>query len=247
MTMEWYQVAFGELYPLVYPHRDVAEAARVATRLAPHLAGARPTLDVACGDGRYMSALTGAGADMFGVDLSGHLLGEAAKRNELSGRLVCGDMRALPFVTGAFRSAINMFTSFGYFEADADNASVLAEINRVLASGSIFVMDFINAHAVEHKLKPQSQRTMGDATVRETRELSADGRFLVKQVRVEWPEREAVEYVERVRLYHRDDLRALLAGAGFDITAEHGDYELGPFEPSLSPRLILICMTRSNP
>ena len=88
---------------------------------------------------------------------------------------------------------------------------------------------------------------MGDATVRETRKLSADGRFLVKQVRVEWPEREAVEYVERVRLYHRDDLRALLAGAGFDITAEHGDYELGPFEASLSPRLILVCMTRSNP
>lgn len=246
MTREWYEVAFGELYPLVYPHRDVAEAARVAKKLAPYVAGARPTLDVACGDGRYMCALTRAGADMYGVDLSEHLLGEAAKRNELSGRLVCGDMRALPFVAGAFHSAINMFTSFGYFEADRDNAGVLGEINRVLASGSTFVMDFINAHGVRDKLKPHSQRTIHGATVNETRELSGDGRFLVKQVRVEWPGREAVEYVERVRLYHRDDLRALLADAGFDIRAEHGDYELGPFEVASSPRLILICMTRSN-
>lgn len=244
--MEWYQVAFGELYPLVYPHRDVAEAARVAKKLAPHVAHAGPTLDVACGDGRYMCALTSAGADMYGVDLSEHLLGEAAKRGELSGRLVCGDMRALPFVAGAFRSAINMFTSFGYFEADAENARVLAEIERVLASGGTFVMDFINAHVARAALKPRTQRTVRDATVDEERELSADGRFLAKRVRVKWPEREAVEYVERVRLYEREELRALLSGAGFDVKAEHGDYELGPFEVSASPRLILICTTRSN-
>ncbi|HET6463950.1 MAG TPA: class I SAM-dependent methyltransferase [Candidatus Krumholzibacteria bacterium] len=244
--MEWYQVAFGELYPLVYPHRDVAEAARVAKKLAPYVANARPTLDVACGDGRYMCALSNAGADMYGVDLSEHLLGEAAKRPELAGRLVCGDMRALPFIAGAFGSAINMFTSFGYFETDADNAGVLTEIKRVLATGGTFVMDFINAHAVTGKLKPHSQRTVRDATVHEARELADDGRFLVKRVRVEWPEREAVEYVERVRLYKRDELRALLAGAGFDVTTEHGDYELGAFEVPSSPRLILICTTRSN-
>jgi SAM-dependent methyltransferase len=246
MKMEWYQVAFGELYPLVYPHRDVAEAARVAKKLAPYVANARPTLDVACGDGRYMCALSGAGADMYGVDLSEHLLGVAAKRTELSGRLVCGDMRALPFVNGAFGSAINMFTSFGYFEADADNAGVLAEIERVLASRGTFVMDFINAHVARGALKPRTQRTVRDATVDEERELSADGRFLVKRVRVEWPGRDAVEYAERVRLFGREELRAMLSGAGFDIKAEHGDYELGPFEVSSSPRLILICTTRSN-
>src|SRR5712671_5684455 len=120
--MEWYKAAFGELYPLVYPHRDVNEAARVASRLAPIVAAARPTLDVACGDGRYMCALGAAGIDVYGVDLSEYLLGEAVKRAGLAGRVVCGDMRALPFVSGAFGSAINMFTSFGYFESDADNA-----------------------------------------------------------------------------------------------------------------------------
>ncbi|HEX6791240.1 MAG TPA: class I SAM-dependent methyltransferase, partial [Candidatus Krumholzibacteria bacterium] len=118
---EWYRVAFGELYPLVYPHRDVAEAARVAARLAPVIRSARPALDVACGNGRYMLALERAGVDMVGVDLSEYLLGEAVKNGQ-QGRVVCGDMRALPFVAGAFGSAINMFTSFGYFDDDADNA-----------------------------------------------------------------------------------------------------------------------------
>ncbi len=246
MTMEWYRVAFGELYPLVYPHRDVTEAARVARKLAPYVANARPTLDVACGDGRYMCALSRAGADMYGVDLSEHLLGEAAKRPDLAGRLVCGDMRVLPFTTGAFGSAINMFTSFGYFDADADNARVLGEIARVLASGGTFVMDFINAHVARAALRPRTQRTVRDITVDEERALSADGRFLEKRVRVKWPQREAVEYLERVRLYGREELRAMLSGAGFEVGTEHGDYELLPFEAASSPRLILICTTRSK-
>ena len=57
MSAEWFKIAFGELYPLVYAHRDVAEAARVAHLLAPIVGLSRPVLDVACGDGRYMSAL----------------------------------------------------------------------------------------------------------------------------------------------------------------------------------------------
>jgi SAM-dependent methyltransferase len=243
--MEWYQVAFGELYPLVYPHRDVAEAARVASRLFPIVSAARPTLDVACGDGRYMRALADAGVHVYGVDLSEYLLGEAAKRTGLDGRLVCGDMRALPFASGSFGSAINMFTSFGYFEADADNARALAEIERVLASRGAFVLDFINAGIVRHHMKPRSHRVVRGAEVEEERELSADARVLTKRVSVRWTDREPVEYVERVRLYDRDELRGLVNGAGFDVGAEHGDYELGSFDAAKSPRLILVSRKRS--
>jgi SAM-dependent methyltransferase len=238
--MEWYRVAFGELYPLVYPHRDVAEAARVASRLVPILMRGRPVLDVACGNGRYMCALAAAGVDVYGVDLSEYLLGEAVVGGRLRGRVVCGDMRALPFPAGAFGAAINMFTSFGYFDTDPDNARVLAEVNRVLSEGGSFVLDFINAERVRRRVEPHSRRVAGDAVVEERRELSDDGRVLTKRVFVEWSGRAPADYTERLRLYDRDELTGMLSGAGFDVQHVHGDYELGPFDATRSQRVILI-------
>jgi SAM-dependent methyltransferase len=242
--MEWYKVAFGELYPLVYPHRDVAEAARVASRLAPLLRRSRPTLDVACGNGRYMSALVAAGVDVYGVDLSEYLLGEAVKQGALKDRVVCGDMRALPFVAGAFGAVINMFTSFGYFDTDEENRGVLREIERVLVVQGTFVMDFINAERVRRGVEPCSLKKTGDAEVEAWRELSADGRVLTKRVQVRWPSREPVEYQERVRLYTRDELASMLDAAGFDIVSVHGDYELGNYDAVESPRVILVSEKR---
>ena len=241
---EWFREAFGELYPLVYPHRDIAEAARVATTLAPLIRSERPTLDVACGNGRYLCALATAGVNVFGVDLSEYLLGEAVKEG-VGDVAVCGDMRALPFTTGAFGSAINMFTSFGYFDDDGDNARALAEIARVVTPGGVFVLDFINAGRVSRTIKAHSQRRAGDAVVEEWRALGEAGRVLTKRVRVWWPDREPVEYSERLRLYTRPDLYALLTGAGFDVPHVHGDYQLGAFDESDSQRLIFICHRRA--
>ncbi|HET6347493.1 MAG TPA: class I SAM-dependent methyltransferase [Candidatus Krumholzibacteria bacterium] len=241
MNKEWYRVAFGEVYPLVYPHRDVAEAVRVASRLVPMIRRERPTLDVGCGNGRYMSALAAEGVDVYGVDLSEFLLAEAAGNPDLSGRLVCGDMRRLPFVPGAFGSAINMFTSFGYFDSDEDNARVLGEVARVVESGGAFVLDFINSGRVRHSVRAASRRAQDGVDVEEFRELSHDGRVLVKRVRVNCEGRETVEYAERLRLYDRDELVAMLGDAGFRTEEVHGDYDLGPFDTALSPRLICIC------
>jgi SAM-dependent methyltransferase len=240
---EWYRVAFGELYPLVYPHRDIAEAARVAAKLAPMLKAARPTLDVACGNGRYMCALRSTGLDMYGVDLSEYLLGEAAGRG-IGDRVVCGDMRALPFGDGVFGSAINMFTSFGYFDDDADNAGALGEIARVIAPGGTFVLDFINAGRVRDRVEPRSRRSVGDASVEEWRELAHGGRVLSKRVEVTAAGREPVVYSERLRLYDRRELTAMLAGAGFEVRGSHGDYELGAFHERDSDRLIMVSEKR---
>lgn len=241
---DWYRVAFGELYPLVYPHRNIAEASRVVSRLAPLVRASRPTLDVACGNGRYMCALQSAGLDVYGVDLSEYLLGEAVRAG-LGGRVVCGDMRVLPFGDGVFGSAINMFTSFGYF-GDDDNARVLREVARVLGSRGVFVLDFINGGRVRAHIQPTSQRRVDDAVVDEWRELSGDGRVLAKRVTVRWRDRDPVEYTERLRLYARDELSALLDGAGLRPREIYGDYELAAFDDAMSDRLIFVCERRSE-
>jgi SAM-dependent methyltransferase len=240
-VVEWYRVAFGEIYPLVYPHRDEAEAVRVASSLAGVVGSRTPLLDVACGNGRYMRALSRAGVDAYGVDLSEFLLAEAVAAGGLGGRVVRCDMRALPFRDRTFGCAINMFTSFGYFDSDADNALVLGEVGRVLSAGGLFVLDFLNARVVRSGLPGRSRRRSGEARIDESRELARGGSVLVKRVVVHAPGREPIEYDERVRLYDREELAGMLAAASLPVRSTHGDYDLGPFDADTSSRVILVC------
>jgi SAM-dependent methyltransferase len=241
--MEWYKVAFGEIYPLVYPHRDDEEASRVAQSLAPLLGGRSPMIDVACGNGRYMAAFARTGLDVYGVDLSPYLLSDAVASRSLRGRVVLGDMRALPFRDGAAAAVVNMFTSFGYFETDLDNVRVMHEAARIVATGGVFLMDFLNAGALDRELRDArpSVRHERGATVEERREIVDGGRVLVKHVRVGVEGREPIEYRERLRLYRHDDLVAMAEVAGLSARAVYGDYDLAPFVASTSSRVIMLC------
>ncbi|MCA9752871.1 MAG: class I SAM-dependent methyltransferase, partial [Gemmatimonadetes bacterium] len=98
--MGWFAEAFGPWYGVVYPHRDDAEARRLASTLAAwrDLAGRRH-LDVGAGAARHLDALAELGVRSVGLDYSEHLLAEARRRAAPGApwRLVRGDMRHLPF------------------------------------------------------------------------------------------------------------------------------------------------------
>jgi len=239
--MNWYEVAFDRLYPVLYPHRDDLEARRAAASLSPYLHGGDPVLDLACGNGRYMDAFAAAGHAMIGFDLSPYLLGRAAESPARRGRLAQGDMRRLPFRDGCFGGVVNMFTSFGYFDDDDENRRVPAEVARVLRPGGVFVIDFVNAGPVRAAPLPHTRRESEGYTIDEDRGLSGDGRFLVKHVTVD---RAAdsfhLEYDERVRLFTPDELRGMLEAAGIAVTHTFGDYDAGPFDPPRSPRVVIV-------
>lgn len=240
--MEWYKVAFGDIYPLVYPHRDDAEATRVAQSLAPLLGKRSPVLDLACGNGRYMTAFARAGFDMVGVDLSPYLLADAVTSRALQGLVAIGDMRELPFRSQSMGAVVNMFTSFGYFETDLDNVRVMHEAARVTMDGGVFLMDFLNVGVLERELanKQLSTRSERGATIDEEREIVDGGRVLVKRVRVRMESRAPLEYSERLRLYRYDDLVAMAETAGLSPRAVYGGYQLSPYEPASSPRVIMV-------
>jgi SAM-dependent methyltransferase len=200
-------------------------------------------LDVACGNGRYMTAFSATGLDVYGIDLSPYLLSDAVASRALRGRVVLGDMRMLPFRDGSAGAVVNMFTSFGYFETDLDNVRVMHEAARVLAPGGVFLMDFLNAEALGRELrdgKPTQRRERG-AIVEEQREVVDDGRVLVKHVRVQFEAREPVEYHERLRLYRHDDLVAMAEASGLARHAVYGDYALASYDAPRSPRVIMVC------
>src|SRR5206468_11908124 len=104
--------------------------------------GAR-VLDLACGHGRHSARLARRGFDVTGLDVSASSL-ELARETEPAAEYVEGDMRKLPFEDASFDAAINLFTAFGYFEDEADDARVLHEVSRVLRPGGSFLIDTIN-------------------------------------------------------------------------------------------------------
>ena len=49
---------------------------------------------------------------------------------------------------------VNLFTSFGYFERDAEHAAALEEMTSTVRPGGWFVIDFLNPAAVRRRLVP---------------------------------------------------------------------------------------------
>lgn len=232
---EWFESWFGEEYVALYPHRDEAEADRAVGLIASTL-GSRPVkrvLDLACGSGRHARYL-GARWWTSGVDLSEVLL-RMAQLDGVPARLVRADMRSLPYRDASFDLVVNLFTSFGYFETDAEHEQVMRDLARVTNPGGTFVLDFFNAAEVQLNLVPYDEASIAGRHVEQRRAVTPDGRFVVKHIAIA---DEGKEFVERVRLFTKGELVTMLVRAGFSIERSYGDYSGEPLSDN-SPRVIL--------
>ena len=236
---DWFTRWFGKEYLELYPHRDAAEA-RAAVQLIRRAVGGiggtpiDRALDLACGSGRHARVLR-EWMWTVGFDLSMTLLTGALQESPAS-PYVRGDMRSLPFADHAFGLVVNLFTSFGYFETDAQHLRVLAEVGRVTRRGGTFVLDYLNAEEVRRTLVPFDERTVQGRRVQQQRSISRDGRYVEKTITAEGCDH---PYVERVRLFTADELRMIIEESGFAIRHEYGDYD-GSAWMDTSPRVILI-------
>lgn len=236
----WYEKWFGEDYLTVYPHRDGREADTVVAFLQGRLASRRidRVLDLACGAGRHSHAL-GKHWWTTGFDLSEALL-LVARREATEACYVRGDMRLLPFRANSFSLVVNLFTSFGYFSEDTDHQRVLGEICEVTSAGGVFVLDYLNSARVIETLKPEDERSVNGVVVEQRRAIVDDGRFVEKRITLRGKDK---SFVERVRLFSRDDLERMLTRAGFDIEEVVGDYEGVPWHPD-SERTMFVAVKR---
>jgi len=238
----WYQAWFNEDYLEVYGHRDAADASRavmLAERKLALRAGDR-LLDLCCGNGRHSLELARQGYRVVALDLSYVLLRSGAKQAREEGLpvwFVQADARRVALQC-EFDAVVNFFTSFGYFETDADNALMLENISRVLKDGGKFFIDFLNADHVRENLVPRTELQVGSATVREEREIDTVRNTVTKTITIR---RNGAEkrYSERVRLYSEGELRRMLELCGLRVRNTFGDYDGGPVHIE-RPRLILV-------
>lgn len=242
--MSWYADTFTKDYLTIYAHRDASEARR-------HLAEVRRSiplepdwfiLDLACGDGRYSRHLINSGyTRTISLDLSRDLLQEA-RRLEIDEAirlsLVNADKRHIPFSPRSFHLVLSLFTSFGYFDADAENKAVIHSIADLLKPGGYFYLDFLNPNYVRQNLTPHSERELTGMRIVEKRGIAHDGQRVEKQIKVITGE-SVRHYFESVRLYTRDEIEAMLTAAGLAQLHCFGDYAHSLLTPD-SPRQIFI-------
>ena len=205
-------------------------------------AGAR-VLDLCCGWGRHAVRLAQRAYWVTGLDLSAYhlrLAKAAARKADVEVEWLRADMRDIPKEAGRFDAAINIFTSFGYFEDEADDQRVLDGVARALRPGGRFFVDTINRDGLMSRFEPRAwqQRPDGSFTLEHRRFDVHTGRS-----EADWyflgPKGERRHQFHSVRLYTLQELAAMLGRAGLPVRRTWGNFDDSELSMR-SPRMIVL-------
>lgn len=239
MQPDWYKDWFNSpYYHLLYSHRDENEAEFFLTRLIQELkipADAK-VLDLACGKGRHAIYLHKNGLNVTGVDLSPNNIHEASNFSNDKLRFFIGDMRD-ELQNEKFNYIFNLFTSFGYFDQEADNEKVLKSVYKMLEPDGVFVLDFFNATKLTGELCVDESKKINDIVFHIHRHSCSQ--FIEKEIRFEDKDHQ-YSFCEKVRLLDFSTLKKMLNATQLQIITTFGSYSLSPFDEKTSDRLIII-------
>jgi SAM-dependent methyltransferase len=235
VSPDWFEEYFGEEYLLLYPHRDEEDAGRIVALLSDTVAlvpGWR-VLDVACGTGRHAAAFRARGAQVTGLDLSRHLLLRAQTDARIP--VIRSDVRRIPVRPRAMDFTVNLFTSFGYFDSEAEHTRALCEMVATVRHGGWFALDFLNADRLPRDLVRHEEAELAGQPVQIDRWLDGTGEHVFKSITTA----DGRRFVERVRLFDAEHLGRLFADADCVVRHRFGDYDGGPLAAH-APRVILV-------
>ncbi len=230
----WFNTPY---YHTLYKHRDYDEAGRFMTNLTRFLQlpkGAE-IMDLACGKGRHSIFLNQLGYHVTGIDLSPESIAYAQQFENTSLRFEVHDMR-LPY-SGKFDAIFNLFTSFGYFETEAENITTIHSIKNSLKPEGHAIIDFLNTHYVINHLVPEETKTIDGITFYLKRYLSNG--YICKEIQFV-DQGEEFQFIERVKALTLQDFKDYFKKTNCDLIHTFGDYTLSPYNPETSNRLILL-------
>jgi len=241
MKAEWFDNWFDTpYYHLLYFERNHAEAAQFLDRLVAHLnpPPGCTMLDVACGKGRHAAHLAGKGFDVTGLDLSENSILAAQEAANERLHFYVHDMRQ-PFRINYYAYVFNFFTSFGYFRTRREHDAALRSMAQALQPGGILVMDYLNVHYAEQRLLPVFDKAVDGYNFHITKWM--DETHFHKKIEVEHDDfTEPHVYVETVSKFSLGDFTEMLAFQGLQVKEVFGDYALGPYHVSQTPRMIMV-------
>ncbi len=197
-------------------------------------------LDLCCGPGRHSLPLARLGYRVLGVDRTVRYLEEARERADEEGLdldLAHADMRE--FVEpGGFDVAINMLTSFGYFEDPAEDTRIVGHLFESLVPGGRVLFDTMGKEIVARIFERREWRERdGDFYLYERRILDDWSWIENRWIRIDVDERH--EYTVGHRLYSALEFKRLLSDGGFADVKAYGGLDGRPYDHE-AERLVVV-------
>ncbi len=248
----WFKDWFNtQQYLDLYKHRDDTDAKKIVKLLFKHLKlnKGSSVLDLACGNGRHSILFAEKGLNVTGFDLSPFLIKQAIKRKQkeykhFSPRLrfAIGDMKHLHF-RNEFELVVNLFSSFGYFDTDSENFSVIKGVSASLKKNGYFLFDFLNKDKLVKNIVPYDLKIIGKTAYLQIRHL--ENKFVVKNIFIIQNNSagnppKIHQYYEKIKLYSFNDFRKIFRKHSLKIIKLFGSYTGEPFDKKKSDRLIIL-------
>lgn len=238
MTRPWHETdAFwADFREVLFPDlrwERVGEEVDGLLRLADLPPGSR-ILDLCCGPGRHSLELARRGHRVVGVDRTAAYLEEAreeARRERLAVEFLQDDMRRYRSPE-TFDAALNLFTSFGYFEDPAEDRLVAEHLFASLRPGGILIMEMVGREVVARTFRERDWRRLErpeGAILLEERTLTGGWGWIENEWTVIEAEKRTTHRFAH-RLYCGTELAALLGSVGFDPVDLHGGLDGRPYD-----------------
>ncbi len=232
---DWYidEDFWRKFGPLMFGDEQFSEAAgQVPTLLTRIGLKAGAVLDLGCGPGRHALPLARAGLEVTAIDTSEVLLDELRRRaadERLEIEIRCEDMRefARP---DAFDAIFVMWTSFGYFEDEADHDRVLAGIFESLKPGGVVVLDLLGLETLCRTLEPVHLTENADGSLLIERPVLVDHNTRLENEWILVRDNRADRAVFSHRVWSAGEIARLVELAGLELEAIDGDLHGTPYD-----------------
>ncbi|MBP6732459.1 MAG: methyltransferase domain-containing protein [Chitinophagales bacterium] len=238
-SKNWFEEWFNSpYYHLLYSNRNDAEAELFIKQIAGFLniQQAAKVLDVACGKGRHSKTLAKLGFEVTGIDLSENSIAEAKQSACETLHFDVWDMRKA-YKPGGFDFVFNLFSSFGYFDDEREDYACINAFAENLTPRGTLVIDYINSEVAVKGMKPREIIQRGETQFHIQKRL--ENGFIKKKIEF-LAQGEDYSFEEQLKVINQFRFNQMLSSAGFTIQHTFGDYALNKFEPSSSPRLIMV-------
>jgi SAM-dependent methyltransferase len=240
MQRKWFQYWFNSpFYHILYSQRNDEEAEYLIDNLSAFLKPAANSkiLDIACGRGRHSIYLNKKGYDVTGIDLSEQSIKYAQQFEQKNLHFFVHDMRKLAFIN-YFDIAMNLFTSFGYFETEKEHVSALKSFRKGIKPDGTLVIDYFNTQKILKNLTNQEIKTI-EGIEFHLHKFVSDGK-IIKHINFEYKGK-TYAFEERVQAFTLEDFQRMFEKSGLYIQHIFGSYRLDAYDETKSDRLILVC------
>lgn len=237
-TTDWFSEWFNTpYYHILYKHRNDADAQFFMRNITEFLAlpQASHIADLPCGKGRHSVYLNSLGYQVTGGDLSENSIEHAKQFENDTLKFEVWDMRTP--LENKYDAVFNLFTSFGYFEDDNEDITILKSIKNGLKEKGVFVLDFLNVEKVKENLVTEETKSIDGIDFHITREIKNG--FILKHISFT-AEGNDYSFTEQVKFLTLEKMRNYFNSVGLHIKNVFGDYNLNDFNASSSDRLIIV-------